>query len=127
MRKKQKQQSQQQPPQEQQQQQPSQQEVNLSRILISEAQIATLAEMVSILSQKIDNLTIKIQQLASKKIDSYQNKKNDGRKKRRRRSNRVIARNDEKDMVIQLEVEELLQMVGTSFTTEMLLEEFMKV
>jgi hypothetical protein len=102
LRKKQKQQSQQQPPQEQQQQQPSQQEVNLSRVLISEAQIATLAEMVSILSQKIDNRTIKIQQLSSKKIDSYQNKKNDGRKKRRRRSNRVRARNDEKDMVIQL-------------------------
>jgi hypothetical protein len=49
LRKKQNQQSQQQPPQEQ--QQPSQQEVNLSRVLISEAQIATLAEMVSVISQ----------------------------------------------------------------------------
>jgi hypothetical protein len=126
LRKKQKQQSQQQPPQEQQQQQSSQQEVNLSRVLISEAQIATLAEMVSILSQKIDNRTIKIQQLSSKKIDSYQNKKNDGRKKRRRRSNRVRARNDEKDMVIQLEVEEVQQVVGTSFTTEKEHDEFMK-
>lgn len=37
--------------------------------------MATLTEMVLILSQKIDNLTIKIQQLSSKKIDSYQNKK----------------------------------------------------
>ena len=43
-----------------------------------QAQIATLAKMVSILSQKIDNRTIKIQQLSSKKIDSYQNKKNEG-------------------------------------------------
>ena len=89
-------------------------------------QIATLAEMVSILSQKIDNRTFKIQQLSSKKIDSYQNKKNEGRKKRRRRSNRVRARNDEKDMVIQLEVEEVQQVVGTSFTTEKEHDEFMK-
>ncbi|MDQ3968981.1 MAG: hypothetical protein M3275_11385 [Thermoproteota archaeon] len=36
------------------------------------------------------------------------------------------ARNDEKDMVIQLEVEEAQQVVGTSFTTEKEHDEFME-
>jgi hypothetical protein len=38
----------------------------------------------------------------------------------------VRARNDEKDMVIQLGVEEVQQVVGTSFTTEKEHDEFMK-
>jgi hypothetical protein len=38
----------------------------------------------------------------------------------------VRARNDEKDMVIQLEVEEVQQVVGNSFTTEKEHDEFMK-
>jgi len=47
-------------------------------------------------------------------------------KKKKRRSNRVRARNDEKDMVIQLEVEEVQQVVGTGFTTGKEHDEFME-
>jgi hypothetical protein len=48
------------------------------------------------------------------------------REKKKRRSNRVRARDNEKDMVIQLEVEEVEKVVGTSFTTEEEHDEFME-
>jgi hypothetical protein len=70
----------------------------------------------------MDNGTIKMQQLSSKKIDSYQNKKNEDKEQ----EEQVIMRNDEKDIGIQLEVGQVQQVIGTTFTTEKEHDEFME-
>jgi hypothetical protein len=100
--------------------------VNLSRVLISEAQIATLAEMVSVIRNRLTTALSRYNSCRQRKLTAIKIRKMRGKKKRRTRNNRVRARNDEKDMVIQLEVEEVQQVVGTSFTTEKEHDEFMK-
>ncbi len=70
----------------------------------------------------MDNGTIKIQQLSSKKIDSYQNKKNEDKEQ----EEQLIMRNDEKDIGIQLEVGQVQQVIGTAFATEKEHDEFME-